>query len=94
MGSMTDEEHTRILLQLLRYVPYLKEEKVNIQRFVSGLSVPFKYNIKFDEPISLEEAIKKLNHCYKQSKRNTESNQDWKGNEKNKGKWVRKRGKL
>ena len=31
MGSMTYEEYTRKLLQLLRYVPYLKKEKVNIQ---------------------------------------------------------------
>ena len=30
MGSMTDEEYTSIFLELLRYVPYLKEEKANI----------------------------------------------------------------
>jgi len=27
MGSMTDEEYTRKFLEILRYVPYLKEEK-------------------------------------------------------------------
>lgn len=31
MGSMTDEEYTSILLELLRCVPYLKEEKAKIQ---------------------------------------------------------------
>jgi len=49
-------------------VPYLKEEKAKIQRFISGLPVAFKDRIKFDEPISLEEAIWKLKHCYEQSK--------------------------
>lgn len=39
--------------------------------------------IEFDEPISLEEAIKKLKHCYEQLKRRCETRQDWKGNEKN-----------
>ena len=29
--SMTDEEYTSIFLELLRYVPYLKEEKAKIQ---------------------------------------------------------------
>ena len=30
MGSMTDEEYTYRYLELLRYVPYLKEEKAKI----------------------------------------------------------------
>ena len=57
MGSMTNDEYTSIILELLRYVPYLKEEKVKIQRFISGLSVTFKDRIEFDEPRSLEEDI-------------------------------------
>jgi len=54
---MTDDEYTSRFLELLRYVPYLTEEKAKIQRFISGLLVAFKDRIKFDEPISLEEAI-------------------------------------
>ena len=61
---MTDEEYTSIFLELLRYVPYLKEEKAKIQRFISGLLIAFKDRIQFDEPRSLEEAIRKLKHCY------------------------------
>ena len=38
MGSMIDEEYTSRFLELLRYVPYLKEEMANIHRFISGLS--------------------------------------------------------
>ena len=57
MGSMTDKEFIGRFLDLLRYVPYLKDEKVKIQRFISGLLVAFKDMIKFDEPRSLGEAI-------------------------------------
>ena len=42
MGSMTNEEYTSILLDMLRYVPYIKKEKLKIHRFISGLSVALK----------------------------------------------------
>jgi len=76
MGSMTDEEYTSIFLGLLIYMPYLKEEKENIQRFISGLLVSFKEKIEFDEPKFLVEAIKNLKHCYDQSKHKFVSNQN------------------
>ena len=66
MGAMRDDEYTSIFLELLRYVPYLKDEKVHIERFINELSVTFKDHIKFDEPQSLEVTIKKLKHCYEQ----------------------------
>ena len=72
-------------------MPYLKEEKANIHRFISGLSITFKDRIEFDEPISLEEVIWKLNHCYEQSKCIYETKLNWKGNGRNKGKWDKKR---
>lgn len=56
--------------------------------------VSFKDRIKLDEPRSLEEAIRKLKHCYEQLKRRSESKQGWKGNDKTKGKWDKKRDKL
>lgn len=66
MVSMTDDDYTRIFLELLRYVPYL--DKANIQRFINGLLVSFKDHIEFDDPRSLEEAIRKLKNCYEKSK--------------------------
>lgn len=56
-GSMIDDEYTSRLLELLRYMPYLKEEKDKIQRLISGLLVAFKDRIEFNKPRSLEEAI-------------------------------------
>ena len=34
-----------------------------------------------------------MKHYYEQSKHGSETKRDWKGNEKNKGKWDKKRGK-
>ena len=66
MGSMTDYEYTSRFLELLRYVPYLMEEKAKVYRFISGLKVAYKDWIAFNEPRSLEEAIRKSKHCYEQ----------------------------
>jgi len=57
IGFMTNEEYTSRFLELLRYVPYHKEEKAKIQGFINGLSVSFKDIIEFEEPRLLEEAI-------------------------------------
>eukprot|EP00253_Pinus_taeda_P014682 PITA_14682 len=84
MGLMTYEEYTTKFLELLRYVPYIKDEKEKVQRFISGFPSTFKDWIEYDEPRSLEEVIGKLKHYYDQLKRKTESKKGWKGNDKNK----------
>lgn len=73
---------------MLRYVPYLKEEKEKIQRYVSALPQSFKDRIEFDEPNSLEDEIIKLNHCYEKFRYMPKYKVDWKvkGNAKFKGK--------
>ena len=86
MGSMADEEYTSRFSALLRYVPYVKEEKAKIQRFISGLLIAYKDRIEFNEPKSLEEAIRKLKHCYEKSEHKFEHKCDLKRNEKVKGK--------
>jgi len=93
MGSMIDDEYTSKFLKFLRYAPYLKDGKQNIQSFINGFLVAFKGHIDFDEPHSLEEPIRKLKHCYGQSKHKPELKCDWKGNEKTKGKWPQKKGR-
>ena len=39
MGSMTVEKYTSIFFGLLRYLPYHKEEKAKIERFIGRLLV-------------------------------------------------------
>ena len=64
MGSMTNEEYTTKFLELLRYVPYLKDEKSKVHIFVSGFPLSFRDQIEYDEPQSVEEVIGKLKHFY------------------------------
>eukprot|EP00253_Pinus_taeda_P033935 PITA_33935 len=87
MGSMTNHEYTSRFLELLRYAPYLKDEKAKIQRFINGFPTTYRERIEFNEARSLEESIWKLKHYYEKSKRKDEAKHDLKANEKVKGKW-------
>jgi len=90
MGSKTDEYMTNVL-ELLRYVPYLKDENGKLHIFLSRLSLTFGDWIEYDELQLLEEIIGKSKHCYEQSMCKTRSQHGWKGKEKGKGKWKPKR---
>ena len=54
--------------ELLRYVKYIKDGKVKIQCFLSGIPWSYKYIIEFNEPQTLNETIKKAKYCYDQNK--------------------------
>jgi len=48
------DEYERKFLELLRYVDLIKDEKVKIQIFMSGLPSFYSNKIHFDEPKTLE----------------------------------------
>ena len=64
LGQQTMEEYANRFLELLRYVRYIKYEKVKIQCFLSGLPQSYKDLVEFCEPRTLEEAIRKDKYCY------------------------------
>jgi hypothetical protein len=41
LGQLMIDEYINKLLELMRYVPYIKDEKVKVQRFISGLPKSF-----------------------------------------------------
>ena len=51
-------------LSLLRYVPYLVDEKPKVQRFLGCLPYHIKDRIEYDNPKTLEEAMRKANFCF------------------------------
>jgi len=61
LGSMTMKELCSKFLSLLRYVPYLIDEKPKVQRFLSCLPLTFKDRIEYDNPKTLEEAMRRQN---------------------------------
>lgn len=65
---MTVEEYEKKFLGLLRYVGFIKEEKGEDTRFLSGSPSFYKDKIQFDERKTLEETFRKANYLYDQSK--------------------------
>ena len=65
-------------LSLLHYVPYLIDEEPREQRFLSCLPFTFKDRIEYDNPKTLEEAMRKANFYYEQSKHRRDNTPNWK----------------
>jgi hypothetical protein len=68
LESMTMGEYENNFLGFIKYVGFIKEEKVKIQRFLSGLPSFYKDKIQYDEPKTLIETITKDKYMYEQSK--------------------------
>jgi hypothetical protein len=65
---MTMTKYEKNFLGLLKYVGFIKDEKVKTQRFLSGLPSFYKENIQYDEPINLIETIIKDKYLYEKRK--------------------------
>jgi hypothetical protein len=90
LGNMTIEEYEKKFLELLRYVDFIKDEKVKIKRFLSGFPSFYKDKIQFDEPENLEESMTKAKYLYEQNKGRTTFQKAW--DEKNKGNMDQRKG--
>ena len=82
LGQLTMEEFVTKFVNLQRYVPYLKDEKTKVYRFISCLPPAYKDNIEFDMPKTMDKAIRKAKLCYRMFKQRSELNKTWK-NKKN-----------
>jgi hypothetical protein len=59
LGSMTIYEYERRFLELLKYVSFIKDEKVKIWRYLSGIQPFISEIIQYDDPKTLEETIRR-----------------------------------
>ena len=73
------------------YVRCIRDDKMKIQCFLSGIPQSYKDRIEFDEPQTLEEAIRKAKYCCDQNKRKHDFHKAWK-NKKNEKFDQRKKG--
>jgi hypothetical protein len=53
LGQLTIDEFVNKFLELLGYVPYIKDEKVKMQWFISGLPQTYWGRIEFNKPKTL-----------------------------------------
>ena len=79
------DEYVAKFTSLLRYVPYLREEKAKVQRFLSSLPAPMRERIEFFNPQTMDEAVRKACMCYQQYKTKGDGGKGWqpKKNQKN-----------
>eukprot|EP00253_Pinus_taeda_P006753 PITA_06753 len=73
LGQQTMDEFITRFTSRLRYVPYIREEKAKVQRFVSSLPPYMRERIEFDNPKSMDEVIRKARICYQQSRQKGEA---------------------
>lgn len=71
------DEYITKFTSLLRYVPYIHEEKAKVQRFISSLPTFMKEKLEFDNPKTMDEAVWKAQICYQQMKQKGEVNKSW-----------------
>eukprot|EP00253_Pinus_taeda_P027125 PITA_27125 len=73
LGQQTMDEFITCFTSLLRYVPYIREEKAKVQRFVRSLPPYMREMIEFDNPKSMYDVIRKARICYQQGKQKGET---------------------
>jgi hypothetical protein len=77
-------EYEKRFFELLKYVDFIKDEKVKIQRFLSGLPSFYSDMIQYDNPKNFEETIRRERHLYEKRKGRPVFQKTW--TEKLKGK--------
>ena len=78
LGQMAMDDLINKFVALLRFVPYIWEEKLKIQWFLRCLPQSYKDRIEFDNPKSLSEVFRKARMCYDQQKQWSEFPKVWK----------------
>jgi hypothetical protein len=68
LGDMTMDEYEIKFLELISYMSFIKDEKVKIKRFLDELTSFHEVKIQFDEPMDLEEDIRKAKYMYQQNR--------------------------
>jgi hypothetical protein len=56
---MTNYEYEGRFLELLKYVPFIKDDIFKIQRYLSGLPPSIGDKIQYDDPNTMEETIRR-----------------------------------
>jgi hypothetical protein len=81
---MTMEEYGKNFLGPLKYKRFIKDEKVKIKRFLSGLPSFYKEKIQYDELRILTETIRKNKYLYEKGKGRESLQKYWKDTKKEK----------
>jgi hypothetical protein len=76
-SSMTIDKYKGRFLELLKYVPFIKDEAVKIQRYLSGLPPSISEKIQYDDPKTMEETIRREKCLYEQQRERPTFQKAW-----------------
>jgi hypothetical protein len=82
LGRMTIDEYERRFIELLKYLSFIKDETVKIQRYLSGLPAFISDKMKYDNPNTLEETVRREKFLYDQQKGNPTFQKAWEDEKK------------
>jgi hypothetical protein len=82
LRSTTIDEYERRFVELLKYVSFIKDETVKIQRYLSGFPSFISDKIQYDDPKTLEETIRRDKCLYDQLKARPSFQKAWEDNKK------------
>jgi hypothetical protein len=77
LGSMTIDEYECRFLELLKYVPFIKEETVKIQRYLSVLLPSIGDKIQYDDTKNMEETIRRDKCLYENQREKPTFEKAW-----------------
>jgi hypothetical protein len=69
-------------LELLKYVSFIKEETINIQRYLSGLPPSIGDKIQYNDPKTMEETIRREKCLYEQQREKPTFQKAWEDKKK------------
>jgi hypothetical protein len=76
-GSMTIDEYEMIFLEVFKYVSFIKDETIKIQRYLSGLPSFISDKVQYDDTNTLEETIRRAKCLYDHHKGNHTFQRAW-----------------
>jgi hypothetical protein len=71
-----------MFLELLKYVPFIKDETVKIQRYLSGIPSSISDKIQYDDPKTMEETIRREKFLYEQQREKPTFQKAWEDKKK------------
>jgi hypothetical protein len=82
LGSMYIDEYERRFLEMLKYVLFIRDETIKIQRYMSGLPSPISENIQYEDPKTLKETIRREKFLYEQQREKPTFQKAWEDKKK------------
>jgi hypothetical protein len=82
LSSMTIDEYEQRFLELMKYVPFIKDKNLKIHRYLSGLPPSIGEKIQYDDPKTMEETIKREKCLYEKQKENPTFQKAWEDKKK------------